>query len=432
MSALLPAVTPLTAPAAVAEPLVDALSRGYFRPPEEAALWQWFGRFLTVREALWEVIDETSLAVEGDVRRIESQEEWRCFVLGYGAACSIVRLDFFLVRELAQASLVRRKLNEGSSELRIPRKQFTRIFRSLAHPRKALTLYRAMRWAAKHRAQLDTMAQDPVVGFLAQDLEALEAALKPSKRAYLRRWLDYREHSLRRRGASGSEQTVFSVLEASGRTVAEVHNRWRERRITPPLQAQLCTLLAPGDVLITRKEQAFSNLFLPGYWPHAALYIGSAEERAALGIQIDGPRAERWSGTVRFLEALKDGVRFRPPEETLAVDAVAVLRPQLEGPQITEAIRRAVVHEGKLYNFDFDFFRSDRLVCTEVIYRGFDGIGEIQLDLQERSGRWTLSAEDLLALALRERFFRVVATCGAPGAEGQLLTGAAAKAALEG
>jgi len=436
LAALMPAVDRLTAAEeteTAAEEMAflpEAVSRGYFRPEEEASLFHWFARFLSVREALWEVVEEATAAVGGKVEMVATLEQWRRFVLGYGAACCLVRLDFFLVRERARDRMVRRKLNEGAAEYRIPRKQFSAIFRSLASPRKALAIHRAMRWAKTHRSRLVTLQEDPEVGFVARELERLEEVLVPSKRAYLRRFLEYREHSLRRRGASGREQTTFAVLETSGRAVAEVRNRWRAGRVTPALQTQLAALLEPGDVVVTRREQAFSNLFLPGYWPHAALYIGSAADRAALGVGVDPDRARRWSAEVRFLEALKDGVRFRPVEETLSVDAVAVLRPRLDPTHKAEAIARAVSHEGKLYNFDFDFFRSDRVVCTEVIYRGFDGVGPIQLRLTRRSGRLTLSAEDLLDLALEDRCFRVVAVCGAPACPDRVVTGAEAVAAL--
>ena len=42
-------------------------------------------------------------------------------------------------------------------------------------------------------------------------------------------------------------------------------------------------------------------------------------------------------------------------EETLSVDAVAVIRPQLDRAHIARGITRVSAHEGKLYNFDFDF-----------------------------------------------------------------------------
>jgi hypothetical protein len=173
-----------------------------------------------------------------------------------------------------------------------------------------------------------------------------------------------------------------------------------------------------------------SNLFLPGYWPHAALYVGSEADRRRLNITVDSARAARWSGDRRVLEALKDGVLFRPLEQTLAVDAVAVIRPQLGEEDLARGLGRVAEHEGKLYNFDFDFFRSDRLVCTEVIYRAFDGLGGIRIPLRERSGRPTLSAEDLLDLAVAGRGFDPVAVCGAPDCPESLVEGETARDAM--
>lgn len=424
------AVGPLTTDFPAALAAGDAQRRGYFRPAEEEALFAWFARFLTVREGLWEVLGEVSSPVEGRVERIVDRIGWRCFVLGYSAACLIVELDRFLVEHAAVDPLVQRKLNEGSVAHRIPRKQFTAVFNSFTDPRKALLLESAMRHAVRHRELLAAMAEDPVVGVVAADLAARERVLDPSRRRYGGRLLAYLRHAFRRRGASARQQALFGILELSGRAVSEVRDTWTPPRLVGPLQQVLAGIVRPGDVLVTRHERALTNLFLPGYWPHAALYVGSEADRVRLGIALDPARAARWSGSRRVLEALKDGVLFRPLDQTLAVDAVAVIRPLLSAADVAVGIARAATHEGKCYNFDFDFFRSDCLVCTEVVYRAYDGLGGLELPLFERSGRPTLSAEDLLRLAVAGRGFEPVAVVGAPGCQDRVVAGAAAGAIL--
>ena len=37
--------------------------------------------------------------------------------------------------------------------------------------------------------------------------------------------------------------------------------------------------LEPGDVLLVRHEWFLSNIGLPGFWPHAVLFIGTPEDR---------------------------------------------------------------------------------------------------------------------------------------------------------
>ena len=100
-----------------------------------------------------------------------------------------------------------------------------------------------------------------------------------------------------------------------------------------------------------------------------------------------------------------------------------MLRPQVPETTVRQAIERGIVHEGKKYNFDFDFFTSDRLVCTEVPYRCYDGLGGIQFPLTERAGRKTLSAEDLLDFALDAEAFEPVAIFGVEGCEDQIVYG---------
>ncbi len=412
------------------EMIANAVGRCVFRPQEEAVLLAWFARFLTIRSELWEVIGDVSAPVGGRVEGIFDNEEWRCFVLGYTAACLVVRLDRTLLETVAQASVTQRKLNEGSVAHRIPRKQYTEIFESFTDPTQARQMEKAMRLARNQRRLLHAMSNDPVVGEFVVRLRERERVLEPSRRRYLKLLMSYLVHTFRRRGASARQQTVFATLETGGRLASELRDRWSPCRVDDELRSRIQALLQPGDVLISRHERALTNLFLPGFWPHAALYIGSEDDRRRLEITIDEDRARRWCGDRQVLEALKDGVLFRPLEETLAVDAVAVIRPQLGPSDLAQGIARVIAHEGKLYNFDFDFFRSDRLVCTEVVYRAYDGLGAIEIPLRERSGRPTLSAEDLLDLAFAGAGFEPVAVFGGPSCPDRLVLGEEARAAI--
>jgi len=171
-------------------------------------------------------------------------------------------------------------------------------------------------------------------------------------------------------------------------------SRFRFKR-HPPHQGLISTTqledlraeLRPGDILIERRNWYISNSVLPGFWPHAALYLGSYEELSELGVAAD-PRAEPHMSAFQgqnelgddfaVLEAIGEGVSFTSFEQSVGeADAVAVFRPILSEEDLREALGRALSHYGKEYDFDFDFETTDRLVCTELIFRAYDGILDI-------------------------------------------------------
>jgi hypothetical protein len=433
VASIAPSVRDLVKDEAVLADARSAAARGYLTPDEDERMRAWFARFLTTRAALLEMIDELAPFVkdtlatgDGDLDEMRG----RAFLIAYTAACLLVQGGRHLVGVLATDKLMQRKLNEAEPRFRLPRKQYTVVYRSLTDPRHAWRLHEAMAFADAHRAEIDALGTDPLLAPVVHALGEAESSLRLGVRAYVKARLRYRLHSWRRRRASAAQQAMFSVFEAFGRVIAELRPPWRGHRVNASVVGALEEMLRPGDVVVTRHDQAMSNLFLPGYWPHAALHVGTARQRADLAIEVDEQRAARWVDPVRVLEARKDGVLFRTLPDTLAVDAVAVIRPALPADVIARAVSRAVTHEGKLYNFDFDFFRSDRLVCTEVVYRAFDGIGGISIDLTDRAGRLTLSAEDLLDLAVDDAGFEPLAVFGTPSCESELATGVAAAKAL--
>jgi hypothetical protein len=211
-------------------------------------------------------------------------------------------------------------------------------------------------------------------------------------------------------------------MEGVGRTASEFCD-FDNKRVSDDVLSSIAEFLQPGDVIVTRHAKALTNLFIPGFWPHAALYIGTQEQHESTNIDTALTIKQLWVDDVCVLEARKDGVRLRPLSDTLAVDTFVVLRPNLGPDSIRQAIERALLHQGKMYNFDFDFFSSDRIVCTEVIYRAYDGLEDLRFRLSERAGRKTLSAEDLLDFALDTEAFTPVAIFGVKDCEDSVMFG---------
>jgi len=145
---------------------------------------------------------------------------------------------------------------------------------------------------------------------------------------------------------------------------------------------------------VTRHRDALTNVFLPGYWPHAALYVG---EQAGGG---------------NVVEAKKDGVLLRALDETLRVDSFVVLRADVDDAVIGEVVSRAMSHVGKLFDFAFDFRQADRLACTNLVYRSWHGMAGMHFKLGEQSGRFCLPAEDLIDQTLGSGLFHVAAFFG--------------------
>jgi len=399
-----------------------AIQRGYFLPEEDDILWSLISRYLTIRNGFWEIIHDMSAHFVDNIENVKTLDDWRYFLLGYASSCQAVYMSRLLIDDIAKHKLVQRKINEGAPQYRIPRKVFTAIFDSLSDADNAIKMQYMMNFVDDNRSHIQTLIDDDYVASIIKNLNKLESTLHSSHFTYIKLRLCYIWHALTRRGASSKQTASFFILEKAGRVVAELGDH-SNKRVTPNIQTKLANLLQPGDVIITRHDFVASNLFLPGYWPHAALYIGSEADRKTLGIELDESISNRWKGDIRTLEAQKDGVLFRPLNETLNVDELIIIRPNLSKEQLSTGLTRVCQHEGKGYNFDFDFSSSNKLVCTEVVFRAFDGLGDIQFNLIERAGRLSLSAEDILDMAVNGQGFKPLAIVGLESCHGKLVTG---------
>jgi hypothetical protein len=186
-------------------------------------------------------------------------------------------------------------------------------------------------------------------------------------------------------------------------------------------------MLLPGDVLLTRREWYLSNIGLPGFWPHAALYIGTPEERhrqfdtetlrgwvraqgeptghfeALLKARAPGAyalslRPLEQDHVARVIEAMSEGVCLTSLEHCADADSLAALRPRLPTTESALAILRAFQFVGRPYDFDFDFATDATLVCTEVVCKAYGPTVETQglkLPLVDMLGRKVTPANEI-------------------------------------
>jgi hypothetical protein len=201
--------------------------------------------------------------------------------------------------------------------------------------------------------------------------------------------------------------------------------------ITDKQISELTGELKPGDIILERREWYLTNIGIPGFWTHAAVYIGTPEERKVFfnnsGINLF--LKENGAGSIedllkkstskysqcvtpdssghapRVIEAIGEGVLFTTIEHSASCDSIAVLRPRLSKKEIAHALIRAFRYSGRPYDFDFDFLTDSSLVCTELVYKSYEpgvNIKGITFPLEKIMGRNILPANGIAGMYTSE------------------------------
>jgi len=395
----------------------QARQRGYFTPVEEHRIRSLQVSYWKSRSALLELI-----AASRDKDYDKDDQYQGDFLVAFAAALVLIDAARFLREQLADYPLIRQKLNEPAVEYGVPVGSLDQIQRNLLSARHAWHLYHALCYLEQRRQQLSAFAKENQLGTIWKIIERLENRLRVSTMQYAQARLRVRGHQAMQNFVRGPLwQALYGLQKVCMGTMANVFVRPRHRPALPnSIASSLLERLRPGDVLAVRKEFALTNYFLPGYWPHVAVYLGDEADSKNLGLYLPGITGPR------VLESMKDGVHVRPIDSPFASDSVVVLRPKAETSQIAEALARGLTHRGKPYDFDFDFSRADRLVCTEVVYRCYHEVGDMKFALQQRMGRPTLSGSDLVNMAIEGKQFSTEMVY-APTFAAEILTGSQAK-----
>jgi len=200
---------------------------------------------------------------------------------------------------------------------------------------------------------------------------------------------------------------------------------WRigETLISPEQAYLFSRSFEPGDFYLTRKEWRLTNVGIPGFWTHSAMYIGTPIERAKF---FDTPAVNDWVaeqgfssfeemlkqaspiyaqhpaydrlGDIRVIEALDKGVIFNSIETSLDADGAAVFRPLVSRLERAKAIFNSFYYTGRPYDFHFDFDSDNAMVCSELIFKAYQASETqhgVEFPLNTVAGRKMLTPSEI-------------------------------------
>ncbi len=382
--------------------------RNFYAQADSDAIRQAMLSYLSCRTTLLGLVWKYQRHAEIADERLRT----RAFLLQLASASAISDSSLKLVARFEPSPDSVRKLNEPDASWGLPAGMFDMVKRNLMQEQardfmnQSLADYRRL---AKTFETLGLAAAAPYDGFhevIRQHAETRDERLALLAKGGL-------TEPIREAGR------ITKTLAYHGQAFVSTwlgSTRFRQPRdgelmIRPEQLAEFRAKLKPGDILIERQNWFLSRALMPGYWAHAALYVGTTNDLVRLGLDRDPRVAALWKQYAArdakghehlILEAVPEGVRMTTLEHCIGVaDAAAVLRPRVKDEQIREAIARAFSHLGKNYDFDFDFFSSDKLVCTELVFRCYDG--SVQFPLVEVMGRKTLPPTELVRKFVNER-----------------------------
>jgi hypothetical protein len=215
-------------------------------------------------------------------------------------------------------------------------------------------------------------------------------------------------------------RSISGQLRRNQNILATGFGRLRNPTVRPLMisgeqRQQIRDALQPGDILLTYSAGYVCNLFVPGYFKHVAIFVGTDGERHGAGFPSERLLAIADTSNQRLaevltrsvtangeaadvVEAVAEGVLLNNLNRILAsrTNCLVALRPRLSESERAEQLRDVLSYVGDDYDFSFDLTDASNQVCTELVYRSLQGRGGVDLPLSMHAGRLTLPPDDIL------------------------------------
>jgi hypothetical protein len=182
---------------------------------------------------------------------------------------------------------------------------------------------------------------------------------------------------------------------------------WRNGHLKNDMKALtfLQNQLKPMDVIFDKSPFVLTDQFIPGYFGHVAIYLGTEAQLRSVDLwnhpSIIPYQNEIKNGNV-ILESIRSGVHLNSVHGFMNIDTFMLIRKEdgLSSPDaLIEQITRGMDQMGKPYDFNFDVQTLDKIVCSELIYIIF---GNVHWPTKYRFGRSTIAPDDIAEILFQK------------------------------
>ncbi len=319
----------------------------------------------------------------------------------YLSAISLFRSD----------SGLRRHLNRADKSFAVHEGELNRIALSFASPGNRYRVRRGIQWFERNGyGALDN--GDDAYRYLVELIEqspARQIVRQASPAGFVGRMAGFFTTVSFDTLMGLKDQGVFVPSLLFGNAVGLVESRSGKLDRQPVVLEQVAAKLKAGDILLDKAPFRLSDSFIPGYWGHVAIWVGSADELRALGIW-DHPVVRKYHDKIgkgkSVVEALRAGVQMNSLRHFMNIDDLAVIRETaITDQQRAQVIIQALRQVGKGYDFNFDVETTDRIVCSELVYHAYS---HQAWPTEKHLGRATISPDNVALRALPGDILSVV------------------------
>ncbi|GAO29822.1 YiiX/YebB-like N1pC/P60 family cysteine hydrolase [Geofilum rubicundum] len=166
--------------------------------------------------------------------------------------------------------------------------------------------------------------------------------------------------------------------------------------------SKLLEVLQPYDIVLMKSSQNLTDFFIPGYFGHSAIWLGSDRYQA-----FSESPAKPTIDSPFMIEAVRDGVKMSSLEEFSSGEVFLVLRPKnISLTQQVSVFHNSTMHLGKPYDFNFDSEASDMISCPELTFLAYDFVDWETGSLLNKT---FITPDDIFTTATQDTSLEIVA-----------------------
>lgn len=143
-------------------------------------------------------------------------------------------------------------------------------------------------------------------------------------------------------------QAVSTTLSGLAYATGGIHAPWTHKGLDFDDVLAVRKQIQPGDIILTRTYGELTTITIPGYWKHAARYVGDDRVVEAVAPRVQ----ENWLANL-----------------IMRTDCYAIMRvPDLPPGVIAHTIELTNQYLGRRYDMGLKIYEDDEVYCSEVIF----------------------------------------------------------------